>query len=79
MQFSKWSIVSSLALLMAIPIWGESLSHKKQKESIVDSLAIYVERGDSCMQDYNTFEALEHYQKAFAICDTTMTRTKLAD
>lgn len=79
MQFSKWSIITSLVLLMAIPVRGEGLSHKKQKEPIVDSLAIYVERGDSCMLDYNTFEALEHYQKAFALCDTTMTRTKLAD
>ena len=79
MQLSKWYLVSSLALLMAIPVSGEGLSHKKQKEPVVDSLAICVMKGDSCMQDYNTFEALEHYQKAFALCDTTMTRTKLAD
>ncbi len=35
--------------------------------------------GDSCMQQYNTFEAQEYYQKAFAMADTIETRTKLAD
>lgn len=53
-----------LALLLTLPVWGEGFSHKK-KEPIVDSLAIYVQKGDSCMQDYDTFEALEYYQKAY--------------
>ncbi|MBQ9216324.1 MAG: hypothetical protein IJ159_06200 [Prevotella sp.] len=84
MQLSKWSIVSSLVLLMALPVRGEGLSHKKQKEPVVDSLVIFVEKGDSCMQDYNTFEALQHYQKAYdiAVAQDSIprdVRLKLAD
>ena len=32
-----------------------------------DSLLLFVQAGDSCMQQYNTFEALKYYQKAYAI------------
>ena len=35
-----------------------------------DSLQLFVQAGDSCMQRYNTFEALKHYQQAFDIADT---------
>ena len=31
----------------------------------LDSLALLVQRGDSMMQQYNTFEALKYYQQAF--------------
>ena len=36
----------------------------------VDSLQIYVQAGDSCMQQYNTFEALKCYQRAYSIAET---------
>ena len=38
-----------------------------------------LQQGDSCMQQYNTFEALKYYQKAFDMADTYEVRTKLAD
>ena len=46
-----------LALLAVLPARGEGL----------DSLQVLLQMGDSCMQQYNTFEAQEYYQKAF-IC-----------
>ena len=59
----------TLALLAVFPARGEGL----------DSLQMLLQMGDSCMQQYNTFEAQEYYQKAFAMADTIETRTKLAD
>ena len=47
----------TLALLTTTAVGGEGL----------DSLQILVQRGDSCMQQYNTFEALKHYQRAFDV------------
>ena len=44
-----------------------------------DSLQLLIQRGDSCMQQYNTFKALGYYQQAFEMADTLETRTKLAD
>ena len=45
----------TLALLTVLPVRGEG----------VDSLQIYVQAGDSCMQEFNTFEALLNYQLAY--------------
>ena len=61
--------MSILALLMVFTARGEGL----------DTLQIYVQQGDSCMQQYNTFEALKYYQAAFEMADTIEVRTKLAD
>jgi tetratricopeptide (TPR) repeat protein len=44
-----------------------------------DSLQICLQQGDSCMQQYNTFEALECFQQAYALADNSTTRQKLAD
>ena len=49
--------MSILALLTVTTARGEGL----------DTLQIYVQQGDSCMQQYNTFEALKHYQQAFDV------------
>ncbi len=49
--------MSILALMTISTARGEGL----------DSLKIYVQQGDSCMQQYNTFEALKHYQQAFDV------------
>ena len=51
------SLFVILALLMVLPVRGEA----------IDSLQILMQRGDSCMQQFNTFEALNHYQQAYAI------------
>ena len=52
---NRITIMFILALLTATTAKGEGL----------DSLQMLVQRGDSCMQQYNTFEALKHYQQAF--------------
>ena len=38
-----------------------------------------LQQGDSCMKQYNTFEALKYYQQAFEQADTYEGRQKLAD
>ena len=47
--------IVTLVLLAVSPAKGE----------VIDSLKISLQAGDSCMQQYNTFEALKHYQKAY--------------
>ena len=61
--------IVTLVLLAVSPAKGE----------VIDSLTICLQAGDSCMQQYNTFEALKYYQKAYGLRDTLITRTKLAD
>ena len=61
--------IIALALLAVPPARGEGS----------DSLQVILQRGDSCMQQYNTFEALKYYQAAFGMADTIEVRTKLAD
>ena len=46
------------------------LSVTAAKGEAIDSLQILVQQGDSCMQQYNTFEALKYYQQAYAIAKT---------
>jgi tetratricopeptide (TPR) repeat protein len=58
-----------LALLAVLPARGEGL----------DSLQVLLQMGDSCMQQYNTFEALKYYRQAWEMKDTIDVRTKLAD
>ena len=70
-----------LALLTVSAAQGEVASKKKTKvvETEVDSLQLLVQAGDSCMEQYNTLEALKYYQQAFAMKDTSDVRMKLAD
>ena len=49
----------TLALLTTLSVRGEGL----------DSLTFYVMAGESCMQQYNTYEALKCYQRAYAIAE----------
>jgi len=65
----KLTTLIILALLTVISAQGEG----------ADSLQVLLQRGDSCMQRYNTFEALKHYQRAYEVADTLETRTRLAD
>ena len=37
------------------------------KAEDIDTLKIYIEAGDSCMKQYNTFEALKYYQRAYEL------------
>ena len=49
-------------------------------QTAADSLWIFIQRGDSCMQQYNTFEALEHYQRAYDLAkESAGIRQKLAN
>ena len=63
------SLSFTLALLTILPVRGEG----------VDSLQVYVQAGDSCMQQFNTFEALQNYQRAYELSDCQDVRQKLAD
>ena len=71
--------VITLALLTINPVKGEVLAKKKIVEPDADSLTIFIQAGDSCMQQYNTFGALKYFKEAFARCDSSLTRIKLAD
>ena len=74
-------VIIVLALLTVSTAQGEVTSKKKTKtvEVEVDSLQLLVQAGDSCMEQFNTLEALKYYQQAFAMKDTVDTRIKLAD
>ena len=52
---NKTLTLFTLALLSVTTVKGEGL----------DSLALFVQRGDSMMLRYNTFEALKYYQRAY--------------
>ena len=53
-------IILTLALLTVSPVQGEAL----------DSLTVCLQKGDSCMLQYNTFEALRYYQKAYDLAQS---------
>ena len=63
----KTIIVMLFALVASFSAKGERLPEKRITESDKDSLAILIFKGDSCMSRYNTFEALNYYQKAYDI------------
>ncbi len=72
--------IFTLALLTSLSVSGEAPSHKKKVvEPEVDSLTICIEAGDSCMQQFNTFEALKYYQKAYGAHAAYSITMKLAD
>ena len=60
-------IIILFALFTSFSAKGERLSEKRIIESDKDSLAILIFKGDSCMSQYNTFEALGYYLKAYDI------------
>ena len=69
-----------LALVSVLSAQGEASAKKKVVEPVIaDTLTLLIQAGDSLMQQYNTFEALEYYQQAFAMKDTAEVRIKLAD
>jgi tetratricopeptide (TPR) repeat protein len=69
-----------LALLTVLSAKGEVSSKKKKVDPVVaDTLTVILQKGDSCMEQFNTLEALKYYQQSFAMKDTVETRIKLAD
>lgn len=73
-------IILGLAFLTTLSVRGEVFAKKKVVEPIAtDSLTLLIEAGDSCMKQSNTFEALQYFQQAYAHCDSSLTRIKLAD
>ena len=86
MRVNMFYLLWITVLLFASPVRGE-VSPKKTNVSTIrqtaevttDSLQFFIQAGDSCMQQYNTFEALKHYRQAFDMADTYKMRAKLAD
>lgn len=74
-------VIIVLALLTVSTAQGEVASKKKTvtTDPEVDSLQLMVQAGDSCMEHFNTLEALKYYQQAFVMKDTVESRIKLAD
>ena len=56
--------ILTLALLTVSSAQGEVSAKKKVIEAEVDTLQLIIQAGDSCMQQYNTVEALKFYQQA---------------
>ena len=65
MRKSLFCFMALAYLVCASPLRGEVSSKKKTLELQVDSLRLMMQAGDSCMQEFNTFEALKYYQKAY--------------
>jgi len=76
---NKRTIIITLFALVTIA----GLAQIKTAEIKADSLLLFVQAGDSCMQQYNTFKALKYYQEAYAIAKTRsqycMVQMKLAN
>ena len=69
-----------LALVSVLSAQGEVSAKKKVVEPVApDTLTMLIQAGDSLMQQANTFEALKYFQEAYARCDSSLTRIKLAD
>ena len=79
MRVNMFYLLWITVLLFASPVRGEVFSNIKTTEIDADSLQLFIQAGDSCMQQYNTFEALKHYRQAFDMADTYNMRAKLAD
>ena len=58
---NKKRFITMMLALVAIT----GLAKTKTAEVKADSLLLFVQAGDSCMQQYNTFEALKYYQEAY--------------
>ena len=60
-----------------LPIWVMlSFSFSLHAQESLDSL---LSAGDSCMDEYNTFGALQYYEQAFSLNDCDATRLALAN
>ena len=77
---NKSTTILCLALVSVLSAWGEVSAKKKVVEPVApDTLTMLIQTGDSLMHESNTFEALKYFQQAYARCDSSLTRIKLAD
>ena len=65
MRKFRFVLLSFVTLLAASSVRGEVFAKKKTAEVAVDSLQLLLQSGDSCMKQYNTFEALKYFQRAY--------------
>ena len=65
MRKIRFIFLSFVTLLAASSVRGEVSAKKKTAEVAVDSLQLLLQSGDSCMKQYNTFEALKYFQRAY--------------
>lgn len=80
MRKFRFVLLSVVAFMGASSVWGGISSKKKALEPVeIDSLQLMLQAGDSCMQEFNTFEALKYFQQAGKMADTRDVRLKLAD
>ena len=77
---NKSTTILCLALVSVLSAWGEVSAKKKVVEPVApDTLTMLIQTGDSLMHESNTYEALKYFQQAYARCDSSLTRIKLAD
>lgn len=80
MRKFRFVLLSVVTFMGASSVWGGISSKKKALEPVeIDSLQLMLQAGDSCMQEFNTFEALKYFQQAGKMADTRDVRLKLAD
>lgn len=56
-----------LKVFLLLMLVAPSASAQTDSTQVRFQLLLFVQAGDSCMQQYNTFEALKYYQRAYAI------------
>ena len=56
-----------LKVFFLLLLVASSASAQTDSTQVRLQLLLLVQAGDSCMQQYNTFEALKYYQEAYAI------------
>jgi tetratricopeptide (TPR) repeat protein len=59
-----------LKVFFLLLLVASSASAQTDSTQVRFQLLLLVQAGDSCMQQYNTFEALKYYQEAYAIAKT---------
>jgi tetratricopeptide (TPR) repeat protein len=59
-----------LKVFFLLLLVSSSASAQTDSTQVRFQLLLLVQAGDSCMQQYNTFEALKYYQEAYAIAKT---------
>jgi len=71
------SVMKKTVIFHYLPIWVMlSFSFSLHAQESLDSL---LSAGDSCMDEYNTFGALQYYEQAFSLNDCDATRLALAN
>ncbi|MBR5930181.1 MAG: hypothetical protein IKZ93_09385, partial [Prevotella sp.] len=66
----KKLFTTSMLVIFSLTGWAQSEE---------ETLQLLLQRGDSCMEQYSTYEAQKYYQQAYALSDNRTTRQKLAN